>query len=69
MAKNKQSFTWVAIILNVLTVAMELAWILIYNRLKKFGQLDKLEVSNDDKGHKINLYPATINLKEEKANE
>ena len=35
MAKNKQSFIWVAIILNVLTVAMELAWILIYkDRLK-----------------------------------
>ena len=48
---------------------VDCAWILIYNRLKKFGQLDKLEVSNDDKGHKINLYPATINLKEEKANE
>ncbi len=39
MAKNKQSFTWVAIILNVLTVAMELAWILIYKERMKLEML------------------------------
>lgn len=48
---------------------VECAWILIYDKLKKLGQLDKLYVANDDKGYKKNLYPMTINLKEDAANE
>lgn len=42
------------------------AWILIYNRLKDLGQLDKLAQMNKTKGYANFFYPRRINLKEGK---
>jgi hypothetical protein len=41
-------------------------WILIYNRLEKLGQLDRLEKLYEPKGHLINAYPREINLRGKK---
>lgn len=42
------------------------AWILIYNRLKEIGQLDKLAQMNKTKGYANFYYPRKISLKEGK---
>ena len=39
------------------------AWILIYNKLKELGQLDKLEKMYDSKGYGSVAYPRVINIK------
>lgn len=39
------------------------AWILIYERLKKTGQLDKLTKPRKDKGYADAVYPKHINLR------
>lgn len=41
------------------------AWILIFNKLSKLGQLDKLAAQTEPKGYQAVAYPRTINLKEE----
>ena len=40
------------------------AWVEIYKKLEKLGQLDKLAESKDDKGYANNSWPRTRNLKE-----
>ncbi len=45
------------------------AWIEIYNKLNKLGQLDKLEKMYEPKGYKDTAYPRVINLREEKHDE
>jgi hypothetical protein len=42
------------------------AWIMIYNRLKEIGQLDKLGELHKDKGYAAFSYPRKVNLKEGK---
>ena len=42
------------------------AWIKIYNRLEKIGQLDKLNLTREDKGYKDVAYPRTISLRGKK---
>ncbi|MBE6946445.1 MAG: 5,10-methylenetetrahydrofolate reductase [Ruminococcaceae bacterium] len=42
------------------------AWIMIYNRLVKLGQVDKLGQTRRDKGHCDVAYPRHINLREKK---
>ena len=42
------------------------AWVLIYNRLKDLGQLDKLSQTRDDKGYADVSYPRTINIRGKK---
>ena len=39
------------------------AWIMIYNRLEKLGQLDKLKTGRKDKGYDKVFYPRTINIR------
>ena len=39
------------------------AWILIYNRLEKLGQLDKLKVRRKDKGYEKVSYPRTVSIR------
>lgn len=39
------------------------AWIMIYNRLEKLGQLDKLKVRRKDKGYQKVSYPREINIR------
>lgn len=41
----------------------ECAWIAIYNRLEKTGQLHKLGQTRQDKGYKDVAYPRTINIR------
>jgi hypothetical protein len=45
------------------------AWILIYNRLKELGQLDKLQMLNRDRDYHTTAYPRKRNLREEKKEE
>lgn len=42
------------------------AWIMIYNRLVKLGQVEKLGQTRRDKGHCEVAYPRHINLREKK---
>ena len=42
------------------------AWILIYNRLKELGRLDRLESKRKDKGYETVAYPRTINIRGKK---
>lgn len=42
------------------------AWILIYNRLKELGQIDKVTETVDDKGYADHSWPRKLNTKEDK---
>ena len=52
----------VAGVLLLLTIG----FVLIYNRLKDLGQLDKLSQTRDDKGYADVSYPRTINIRGKK---
>ena len=42
------------------------AWILIYKKLEQLGQLDKLDLLIQPKGHAANAYPRKVNTREVK---
>ncbi len=42
------------------------AWILIYNKLKEQGALNKMEVTREDKDNSVHLWPLHVNTREVK---
>jgi hypothetical protein len=42
------------------------AWILIYNKLKELGQIEKITKTSDDKGYAEQSWPRKVNTKEDK---
>ena len=42
------------------------AWILIYNKLKELGKLDKMVKTQDDKDNSTHLWPMSVNTREVK---
>jgi len=42
------------------------AWILIYNKLKEQGALNKMEVTHEDKDNSVHLWPLHVNTREVK---